>query len=143
MKLYELLFFKRLLPKQSTITLYHTSRTLNRTSILAQGLLPKEKLNGSIINYPPRLFFSTRFNDIATMDFIEQWDDVDIWKVKLPVHKLTRDRFFHLSYHYYTEEPIAPEDVKLALHIPPNPYETAQVIAYLAHCNKEEASYIS
>ena len=96
------------------LKLYHTTKRKNRESILEKGLIPFAK-NGSLIKYPPRIFLTKIKDDIATMDFLNQWDDIDIWEVRVDKSKIKKDMFSHLNYHYYIEEPIK---AKLVKHIP-------------------------
>lgn len=98
--------------------LYHTTPRKNRESILKFGLIPKFK-EGEVISYEPRIFFSKKKNDIIVRDFINYWSDVDIWQVELYLHQIKKDLFSDVDYHYYTNEPIAPENVKLVKHITP------------------------
>lgn len=116
--------------KKSKIKVYHTSPTRNRASILKHGLLPASKINNYKLNYPPRTFLSNTKKDIATMDFINCWDDIDIWEVSLTPNLLKKDEFSHLPYHYYVEFAIPPKSLKLAMHIPPSKYEQKQLKTY-------------
>ena len=98
-------------------TLYHTTRRRHRESILEKGLLP-HAYNGEIISYEPRVFLTAKKDDIYTKDFINQWDDIDIWKVKVPKEKIQIDTFSDIKYHYYVTDSIPTENIKLAKHIP-------------------------
>ena len=98
-------------------TLYHTTRRINRESILEKGLLAVSR-DGTLLKYPPRVYLTKVKDDIHTMDFLNQWDDIDIWKVKVDEKLIFPDRFSHLPFHYYVNESIPVENIKLAKHLP-------------------------
>jgi hypothetical protein len=98
------------------IKLYHISPKKNRDSILKYGLLPKQKSDGHI-TYEPRIFFSKKKTDISVMDFLNQWDNVDVWEVKIDEDLIKKDTNSHLGYHFFTEKPISVKNLRLSAHI--------------------------
>ena len=101
----------------SIIKAYHTTSTKHRDAILTQGLIPQARKRG-LITYEPRIFFSKKRNDVSTMDFINQWDFIDVWEVQIEESLLKKDTISHLDYHVYSEQPIPTNKLKLITHVP-------------------------
>lgn len=89
---------------------YHISPKRNRESIKTHGLIPQEKLSGRI-QYGPRLFFSTNTNDLG-FDFVN-FENVDCWEFEVEAEKIKPDLISGSTNHFYIEQNITPEDIKL------------------------------
>lgn len=92
------------------IKVYHISPRKNRESILKKGLLPKEKATGRI-QYPHRIFVSKEKSDLG-FDYVN-YENVDCWSFKVDSKVLKKDTFSHSKNHFYIDEMIAPENLKL------------------------------
>ena len=95
------------------MTVYHLSHIENRKSILANGLIPKEK-TGKIISYSPRIFVSNTPDDCYgyAIDFVG-YENVDVWTFRA-CGELFSDEFSGHKNHFYITKSIPPE--KLVLH---------------------------
>lgn len=98
------------------VLVYHTTPTKNRQSILDNGLQARGKTMGSF-KYEPVVFVSTLPNDIATLDFLAQYEDIDIWEFKIEEAELKKDLNSHVENHYFIEHAIKKENLKLKLSL--------------------------
>jgi hypothetical protein len=95
---------------RNSIKCYHISTIKNRESILKSGLIPKSKTKGSI-QYEPRIFCSINREKLG-FDYVD-YSNIDVWQFSIHKSLLKRDDIASLKYFYYTNEMIAPENIKL------------------------------
>lgn len=114
-------FFKNLIPSKiipnskkigkhinlsflEVVPCYHISPGKNRESIFTYGLIPEGKPCQQVINYEPRIFISTVYDE-ASIDYVN-YEDIDLWQFYLPKSLLIIDEFSSYANHYYTREAI-------------------------------------
>lgn len=95
------------------IKAYHISKIKNRESILKNGLIPHEKKWG-LIQYEPSIFLSTDIHNLA-YDYVG-YENVDCWEFEVELSKLKKDPFSMSICHYYINEPILKDNIKLLSH---------------------------
>ena len=86
------------------IQVFHVTHSKNRASILQYGLLCKGIPDGQIISYPPRIYVSSTYKDVA-FDYVN-YEEVDVWSFYVRKRELYEDHVSSYNNHYFLSNDI-------------------------------------